>query len=191
MDGQKLIDQIKRSLAEVKQSGQSSVTVEAFEQYLNALGPAMEKSQEIDVKLAEYAHERNLAHYDAVHAHNREMLRAVIAYGQATLKSTILINGGAAAALLAFIGNVWDSSLSSATVSGLTNSVLLFSSGVLAAAFGTAFTYCTQYCYAEGWKKRGIVFHIVTVLLVLLAFSLFGYGTHEAYLGFFDHLNRQ
>ncbi len=191
MDGQKLIDQIKRSLAEVKKSGQATVAVEAFERYLDELGPAVEKSQEIDVKLAEYAHERNLAHYDAVQAHNREMLRAVITYGQTTLKSTILINGGAAAALLAFIGNVWDSSLSSATVSGLTNSVLLFSSGVLAAAIGTAFTYCTQYCYAEGWKKWGVAFHIVTVLLVLLAFGLFGYGANEAYLGFFDHLDRQ
>jgi hypothetical protein len=191
MDGQKLIDQIKRSLAEAKKSGQTSVAVEALEQYLDAIGPAIEKSQEIDVKLTEFAHERNLAHYDAVQAHNREMLRAVIAYGQATLKSTILINGGAAAALLAFIGNVWDSSLSSATVSGLTNSILLFSAGVLAAAFGTASTYFTQYCYAEGWKKWGIAFHVITVLLVLLAFGLFGYGAHEAYLGFFDHLDRQ
>ena len=74
MDAQKVIAEIKKLLAQVKQSGQVIVTVEAFEKYLDTLGPALAKSDEIDVKLADYAHERNLAHYNAVQAHNREML---------------------------------------------------------------------------------------------------------------------
>lgn len=188
MDAQRVIAEIKKSLTQVKQSGQAIVTVDAFEKYLDALGRAVAKSGEIDVKLAEYAHERNLAHYDAIQAHNREMLRSVIAYGQAALKSTILINGGAAAALLAFIGNVWGAKLSMVTVSGLTNSVLFFAFGVGAAALGTACTYCTQYCYTGHWKKTGVAFHILTVVLVLAAFGFFGFGAYEAYSGFIEHL---
>lgn len=122
MDAQKVIAEIKKSLIQVRQSGRSNVTVEAFEKYLDSLGPEVSKSEEIDVKLVEFAHERNLAHYNAVQAHNREMLRSVISYGQAALKSTLLINGGAAAALLPFIGNIWGTKLSSTTISDLTNS---------------------------------------------------------------------
>lgn len=39
------------------------------------------------------------------HESNLEMLRATIATGQSALKSALLINGGAAVAVLAFIGN--------------------------------------------------------------------------------------
>ena len=93
------------------------------------------------------------------------------------------------AALLVFIGNFWGTKLSASTVSGLTNSVLLFAFGVLSAAIGTAFTYCTQYCYTEEWKRTGIAFHIMTFLLVLAAFCLFGFGAYEADSGFSEHLS--
>lgn len=193
MEAQKVIAEIKKSLAQVEQSGQDIITVEALKQYLDALadalGQTVRKSDEIDVKLVEYAHERNLAYYNAVQPNKREMLRAVFAYSQTALKSTLLINGGAAAAVLAFIGNVWDSKLSAATASGLTNSILLFALGVLSAAVGTGFTYCTQYCYTEEWKKGAIAFHILTLLAVLAAFCLFGFGVYEAYSGFSEHLS--
>ena len=89
---------------------------------------------------------------------------------------------------MAFISNVWGAKLSVATVSGLTNSVLFFAFGVLAAAAGTAFTYCTQYCYTEDWKKTGIAFHMLTVVFVFAAFGLFGFGVYEAYSDFIEHL---
>ena len=189
MESQEIINVIKQTLNKTKEQGEKVVTLDALDSYLDGLKESITKNEKVDIKLSDYEHERGLAHYDAIQAQNREMLRATITYSQAALKSIIIINGGAAAAILAFIGNVWSVSISATTASGLTNSILLFGFGLLSASLGTAFTYLTQYCYMEERKEWGSGLHITTLVLVLISFVLFGFGLHEAYSGFFDHFN--
>lgn len=100
----------------------------------------------------------------------------------------MLINGGAAAALLAFIGNIWQKTLGQEAAASITTSIAYFAFGVLAAALGTATSYVTQYCYTEEWLKTGRGFHIATVALVLGSYALYGLGSYEAYAGFTVHL---
>lgn len=100
----------------------------------------------------------------------------------------MLINGGAAAALLAFIGNIWAKGVAPEAVSSLTSSIAFFAFGVLIAAAGTAGSYFTQYCYAKGFQWMAIAFHTLTVVVVIGAFVLFGLGVRESYQAFVQHL---
>ena len=114
--------------------------------------------------------------------------KSVNNYAQTALKSALLINGGAAGALLAFIGNIWDKGANQAAVGSLTNSIFWFSFGVLLAAIGTGTAYGTLYCYAYKRKHWGFGLHVFTFLLVFSSYVFFGLGAHEAYSTFTKHL---
>ena len=78
---------------------------------------------------------------------NTQMLRSVIDYGRDALKAAMLINGGAAIALLAFIGTIWSSESDPETVQSLAWSLAMFCFGVLAGATACAGAYFAQYGY--------------------------------------------
>lgn len=191
-----VISLIRTAVENVKRSNQEVVSADALLGYLSALQQDLDKAEdqgkrqlEADLAVFRADHERNLAHYEAQQSHSLEMLRAVITYGQAALKSAILINGGAAAALLAFIGNVWDKGVAQAAVGSVTSSVILFAYGVLTAAIGTAGSYFAQYYYSEGYQRTGVVFHTLTVVLVVASYICFALGANEAYTAFVEHLS--
>jgi hypothetical protein len=64
--------------------------------------PDVELSPELALTQWKLQHKSNLAEYKASAEFSLEQLRSVIVAGQAALKSAILINGGAAVALLDF-----------------------------------------------------------------------------------------
>lgn len=194
----KLIEIIKADVLAVKNQNKDVLSVDAMLNYLDHLDNDLGNDQKIDqnrfdadIAAFKAENERNIAQYEAEQQHSIELLRSVISYGQAALKSAILINGGAAVALLAFIGNIWLKAITPEAVTSLTNSIALFAFGVLAAALGTAGSYFTQYCYSESHTRTGIGFHLTTIMLVLGAYVLFGFGACESYHSFEHHLSSQ
>lgn len=190
-----VIRKIRIAVENIQNQNHSVVSADALLAYLTALEDDVENAHQIDEKKFESdmavfraQHESNLAHYEAQQTHAVEMLRSVFSYGQAALKSAILINGGAAAALLALIGNIWSKEIAPDAVGSITSSVVLFSFGVLSAAVGTAGSYFSQYCYSQELSKTGIAFHTLTVALVFLSYLLFGLGALQAYYAFVEHL---
>ena len=113
-----------------------------------------------------------------------QMFRSVIDYGRDALKAAMLINGGAAIALLAFIGTIWSSGSEPDTVQSLAQSLAMFSYGVMAGAVACAGAYFTQYIYqttsanknSNCYLKLGIGLHVATVALVVGSFVMFGWG---------------
>ena len=195
MQAKEIIKVIKDAVLEVKAQNQEVISVDAMANYLDALKKDIEsvekvnnKKFEADIAVFRAEHERNLARYKAQQLYAVELFRSVIGYGQAALKSAMLINGGAAAALLAFIGNIWIKGVSPDAVNSLTSAIAYFAFGVLVAAIGTAESYFTQYCYSESFQRSAIVFHTLTVLFVLGSFVLFGLGALESYQAFVEHL---
>lgn len=196
MNGKEIIKDIQDAVNDVKQKNEDVISVDALLNYLAALendvsGIDENNNRQHLAKLEEYRaeNERNIAHYNAQQLHAVEMFRSVISYGAAALKSSILINGGAAVALLAFIGNVWNKGLVQASVTPLMSAIVYFSFGVLAAAIGTAASYLTQYCYGEEHNKTGTAFHVLTVICVIGAYAMFSFGVldaHEAFTGQFS-----
>ena len=124
-------------------------------------------------KLADKESQRH--HFDAT----------VILAGHA-LKSAILINGGAAIAMLTFIGH----ELQLPKLSRLTfaHSLGLYVAGVFLAAIATGFSYKAQDRFMES-GKRDRSFNIwltCAILAIILSYFLFGAGSWCAYSGFID-----
>ena len=91
-----------------------------------------------------------------------ENFKSVILTGQSALKSAILINGGAAVALLAFIGHVWKPDYLRTASINLVGSLQWFVFGVLSAAIAAGGTYAAQFILCsvprltrkEGFQSR-------------------------------------
>ncbi|TXN40693.1 hypothetical protein FV232_24645 [Methylobacterium sp. WL30] len=133
-----------------------------------------------NLRMAERAH-------DEASVETRTMLGTVITFGSEALKAAALINGGSAAAMLAFIGT-GRQPVTLDTIQALR----LFGFGLFAATAATGGAYIAQYLYQNAtdfrsyhWEypfvrvskksriflRLGIAFHLATMLLVFIAYS--------------------
>ncbi len=107
---------------------------------------------------------------------------AVISFAQTALKIPILINGGAAIAILALMGNTWSES---SITTDLAGSLLLFSIGVFMAAISTGVLYLTQYLFLASEKiedfKKAQKLQLTAIILVIISYILFMFGAWWAY----------
>ncbi len=178
--------------------GRKTVAITNLEKVLEEL--AIEESEPSETKelaLTQFKEaaeqERSLAHYSATNRWNVAELAIVAQLGQGTLKNAILINGGGAAALLAFIGHVWGPT-SRSTIVLLSWPLFCFVLGVVAAAFASAIA-----CLAEGAGFAEDIAMVddkpklsltskrlawLTVFLVICSFILFSLGCTQAYIAF-------
>lgn len=146
-------------------------------------------------------HERNSAVADAVHQHHREALQnlvgSVIGFGTEALKAAALVNGGSAAATLAFISQTIDKKQPLALA--LVGPIKWFAWGLLLSVIATGVAYVAQMCIAtswskdeysnehpyiretratENWRDTGIVLQVLSIGLVILSyvFALLGFN---------------
>jgi len=94
---------------------------------------------------------------DALRVHDRSRRvseatdEATIKAGEVAIRTVMLINGGAAVSVLAFIGALvrQDGGLTIKQVAGVSNSLLWFGGGVAAAAWALALSYFTNFCHVR------------------------------------------
>jgi hypothetical protein len=103
--------------------------------------------------------------------------------GHNALKAAMLINGGAAVAFLAFLGNLLAKS-QSVKMAEFPKALLCFVFGVLLSAMASASTYFTQHSYRHRSMAAGNRVRGVTICLVILSYILFAAGALIAYRGF-------
>jgi hypothetical protein len=183
MSPKELIEIIRRDVTDTKEKGLSSIPVENLFAYLDELE---KNSSHPANQLMPEDLERYKAELAIWQADRTELFKSVILTGQNALKSAILINGGAAVALLAFIGHVWklDGSL---LLKSLAGALVCFVIGVLLDAMSAGLTYVTQWFYASAVDlpgksfKAAVTFHVLAVLLVLASYGTFTYGTFLVY----------
>ena len=114
-----------------------------------------------------------------------ELFRSVITAGQAAIRSSLLLNGGAAVALLAFLGHLAQHN--SDKVADFAKCLVLFSFGALAIVVVSGFTYLSQWLYASNSssvQKSGFFFNIVCILLGMLSYGFFVWGLIEVHYEF-------
>lgn len=190
MDAKDILDAIRTALKPVKEQKKDVISVEALENYLNDLekgiklsNDALQRQQEHGLAVFQAENDRNIAQAQIETSHALEMFRSVITAGQSALKASMIINGGAIVALLAFIGHVGDKISNIQPL--LASSIWLFCLGVLASAVASGFTYLSQLAYSNPKSiKFGIPLHIFTVLLVIGSYVLFAsgcFGTLETF----------
>lgn len=182
-----MLKEILSALSKTKEQGHSTVSIDAIENYLKQIYKDVESEEQIqkldfESKLVQFKAEndRNIAHSNNQTAHSIEMFKSVITAGQAALKASMIINGGAAVALLAFAGKIWETSTTALVANSLVESNLIFCFGVLCAALASGTTYISQYSYANNCYKAGHIFTSLSILLALCSYFLFGYGSYSA-----------
>lgn len=143
------------------------------------MNPENDECSSLSTKLK---HDSALAGYAAAQAIDRRLFDAVITFSGIALKSAILINGGGAVAILAYLGHIGIGNFSQ----NFPCALLLYTGGVLFGAVATGVTYLTQCCYyyANGKSKWGNVSRGFAIALVILSYICFGLGGYTAYLGF-------
>ena len=70
-----------------------------------------------------------------------EAMRPILEHAQAALKGGMLINGGGAVALLAFLGSVWSQQFAEQAIDSLSAGLIIFSFGVVVGGLGMALIF--------------------------------------------------
>jgi hypothetical protein len=102
---------------------------------------------------------------DALRVHDRSrryseaINEAVVKAGDVAIRTAMLINGGAAVSVLAFIGAlVRQDGVTVKQVADVSGSLLWFGGGVAAAVFALALSYFTNYCYVGAETSKIFTF---------------------------------
>lgn len=114
-----------------------------------------------------------------------EEFRSIIQMGQTSTRFMVLINGGAAVAILALLGNL--ARLDGVAVQKYAFCLLPFVAGTLMGGLVSGFTYVSQVCFASDkrWVNvLGTGFQILCIILGLSAFGAFGLGSWWTYEAF-------
>ena len=193
MDGREVIDVLRAAVRDAEAAGHKAIDPVALKAFLDSLereasgNPPQQLVAEANIE--EYR--ARLSKWVADNAHfnewSLESFRQVIALGQSAIKSIFFINGGAAVALLAFIGHLATSTTMTKSVMPFAFSLRLFVFGVFFAALTSALTYLCQLAYdgSKPWQERvGIALHILTVASGVGSFVYFFLGAESAYGAF-------
>ena len=147
-------------------------------------------------------YEANLRAAERVHDQRtelgRQLTEATMRDAQAVIRIVLLLNGGAAIAVLAFAGSLASkASYPPQQLGGVISNSVWFLLGALSTAFAAAFAYLTNGCYAATWastapvwdhpyldvtkkskwyRRAAFVFHILAVVTVVAGVFLFIVG---------------
>ena len=105
MSAQEFAAQLKETIQDIKKNGTAAIYCDNLIAYLDDVGTSASSSL-IEAELEKYKADLQL-HIEKnknYHASKLEMFRSVITSGQNAIRSSLLMNGGASIALLAFIG---------------------------------------------------------------------------------------
>ena len=121
----------------------------------------------------------------STHNSNIEMFKSVISSGQNALRSAFLLNGGAAVAVLAFLGKLSEQHQDKIAL--FSSSLIIFVIGVLAVTMSSGFTYLSQWFYSSVEKKQqtpGFICNLIAIALGLSSYGLFIWAMARAYDAF-------
>jgi hypothetical protein len=109
-----------------------------------------------------------------------ESFKALIQFALAAIRGVVLINGGAAVAILAFLGNIWSKDPAShAAAIALAGPLKLFLSGVGMGVASAGAAYL-QTCFSHYRNKIGIPFQVFGIALVAGGLTTFIVGSLNA-----------
>ncbi len=177
MKSSEFATQLRNEVIQLTINGQKTIDSKNLTKFLDEKIPLLEHAEKEDSNITI---DFRLAHYQAEIQSNTQMFASVLDYGKHALNSAMIINAGAAVALLSLIGNIIGGDPSAG--SSYSTAVLWFVFGVLSAAIATGGAYCTQYFYTQAPEKpTGKRFHVTTVIFAIGSYGLFIAGALSSY----------
>jgi hypothetical protein len=186
MNTVKLASAMKATIEEIKAKGTHAIPCENLIAYLKEVEstPDVEPSA---VQMEQYkAHLQNwIEAQRQSHEARLEMFRSVITSGQNALRSAFLLNGGAAVAILAFVGHLAE--VRPPQVPEFGPCLIPFAIGVLTVTITSGLSYLCQWFYAkedQTQSKVGLRLNVVCIVLGFTSYACFLWGIVESYSRF-------
>lgn len=195
MEAKELLSTIKADIDAAKNEGVSSLDVDLLNNYLSSFETKTAHSEyERMITLAKFKEDSENYRADINHQAGAElaMFKSVITTGQSALKASLIINGGAALALLALFGKIWGSQTGQLIIDSMALAIMMFSKGVLYAAFATGGAYLSQRIYSmksQFYEFLGHVLSIIIIGFVFASYAMFYYGSMQAVSFLQEHLS--
>lgn len=179
--------ELKKTIEELKAQGTAAIACDNLIAYLASVQQAGD-SEPSQVQLEEYKARLQMQNDASKRAHESqlELFRSVISSAQAAIKTGFLLNGGAAVAMLAFIGHLAERSPEKVHIFALSLAPLTF--GVLASALLSGLTYLTQWLYAspqQKAKRAGFGMNLLCIVVGFSSYGFFAWGMCRSYSAFF------
>jgi len=134
--------------------------------------------------------------------HSAVVYQQVNMQGQTAIKAALLINGGAAVAILAFIGTAINNGTDNSLLLKLCFSMVMFIGGVLSVAIASGITYLAGLVNGvvidpdrsdkrtlNYWLMLWWILNIIAIILVVIGYVLFAAGSLNAYCAFTNSLS--
>lgn len=185
METREAIEQLREALVGVKDAGHTVVNVEALERYLQDL----ERDADESIEMRKMRHQSQLAQYDADCKQRLELFKSVNDAGEKALNASMIMNGGAAVAVLSFLGSMLSKGGTGSLGVKLSEPLVAFGTGVFLGATSYGIRYFTQYAYARNWTKHGHVLNAISVLVAVFSFAMFIKGLYEAQASFMAYFS--
>lgn len=193
-----LIYELRSALNHIRKNNQSVVSIDNLEKYLEQVEPLADAENNSEIKAAaRQKFEDDMEVWKVESAYDIAMFESVIEAGLNALRSSIIINGGAAAALLAFVGGIINSTpVEAAIISAVGFALWIFLLGTGCAGSAVGIRYLCQFFYAgasyaekaqevckgKAYSWLGNFFNFLSILLGATSYGLFFYGGWCAYV---------
>jgi len=194
MLAKEVVDLLKGEIQQAKAKGLTLVSLESLEHVSDTLEEQCQATKEGVPRSEEQMEYLKAQITDQLNDNQREfessleMLRSTIAISHIALKSSILINGGAAVAMLAFMGGAWSRLPSQSAKAAIALALSMFVYAVLVAGVSTGCAYIAQAGLGGEWGKHsekiGEIFRWITIILFFGSMALFYLGSRSAAGGF-------
>ena len=152
-----------KELKELKEKGQTVVPIDGLLEYLDKPGPA-------ELEVWRETCRRQRMEYQATVQQRVELFRSAMTAAHGALKSAILINGGAAVAVLAFVGSLVQHG---ATIRGFGSVLAIFAFGAFLGALASGGAYLAQRFYSYDKQSTGDHWAGASMLCTVLAYVAF------------------
>jgi len=174
MSVKQFAEQMKSMIEGLQANGTTAIPCSNLITYLNEVQGSAAEPTPVEIERYKVELQSQLEANKQQHDHRIEMFRSVIAAGQHSTKSTFLLNGGGAVAMLAFIGHLAE--IDASKVAAFAPCLLPFCIGVLTIVVANGFTYLTQFAYAKFKMRTGDTLNLTSILMATSSYVFFGLG---------------
>lgn len=192
MKATELITDLRAVLGDVQANGQSTIPIAGLEKYLAKMEEMANATDAAMVEATERASAKSQFKLEvwkvqaALHsAFTIEMSKSTNEAGQTALKAATLINGGAAAALLAFLGNLLTKQPPVGIhfpIAAISYAMLIFVIGLGLSVLAAGFRYFNALLGAMNQPKFANTANVISILLGLASLAAFFCGGVKSYM---------
>lgn len=184
MDSTQTIQKIIEDIRGAEVEGARAIDTKRLISYLDSKSKELENVGTVsEAQLEEYRaiNAGKLAQYNWRKDVHLEMLRSVLTSGQSALRAQMLLHGGAALALLTFIGHLIVKPETQPIVIKFAPIMMCFLIGVLLSVICHGITYVGQYCYQRDLNTLGHICNLTSNVSAVCGYGLFGWACYLSY----------